>query len=276
MTFALGPQAKAAGYRLTAFAAIGSTNAEAIARANAGDAGNLWLVTDHQTAGRGRRGRAWETPRGNLAATHLAVLALPPALAATLGFVAGLALDEALRHVAPGLGVAAALDWAEAPGESSDRLRLKWPNDVLLDGRKLAGILLEASPLADGRFAVAAGIGVNVVAAPAGLPYPAVALNELGGRVTAENLFAALSDAWAAYARVWDGGRGFPLIRRAWLARAAGIGADVAVTVGGEVFAGIFETIDEEGRLVIRGDDGHRREIAAGDVHFGAVATVRA
>jgi len=276
MAFALGPKAIAAGYHLTTFDDIGSTNGEALARANAGDAGAHWLVTDRQTAGRGRRGRAWETPRGNLAATNLAVLSVPPAVGATLGFVAGLSLDEALRRLAPGLGLATALDWAEAGGGSSDRLRLKWPNDVLLDGKKLAGILLEASPLSDGRVAVATGIGVNVVSAPSGLPYPATALADLGSAITAADLFMALSEAWAGFARIWDSGRGFAVIRKHWLDRAAGLGADVAVNVGAEVFAGVFETIDDEGRLIIRGHDGRRREIAAGEVHFGAVATARA
>jgi BirA family biotin operon repressor/biotin-[acetyl-CoA-carboxylase] ligase len=102
-----------------------------------------------------------------------------------------------------------------------------------------------------------------------------VAVAELGGTATAETLFTALSDAWAGYARVWDGGRGFAIIRREWLARAAGIGADVAISVGGEVVSGVFETIDEEGRLVVRGMDGQRRTITAGEVHFGAVATLR-
>ena len=275
MAFALGPKAETAGYRLTVFDEIGSTNAEALAHAAAGDAGRHWFVTHRQTAGRGRRGRAWQMPPGNLAATNLFVLETSPAVAATLGFVAGLSLDEALRRVAPGLAVATALDWAEAPGVSSDRLRLKWPNDVLLDGRKLAGILLEAHALAGGRIAIAAGIGVNVVAAPSGLPYPAAAIAELGVPVAAADLFAALSDAWAGYASIWNEGRGFAVIRRQWLDRAAGLGADVAVSVGSEVFAGTFETIDEEGRLVIRDHDGQRREIAAGEVHFGTVATAR-
>lgn len=276
MLFALGPKAHAAGYRLTAFDEIGSTNAEAVSLAFGGDAGNHWLVTDRQTAGRGRRGREWQTPRGNLAATHLSIVPQGAAVAATLGFVAGLALDDALRRLAPGLSPVTALDWAEAAGSSTDRLRLKWPNDVLLDGRKLAGILLEATPLDGGRVAVAAGIGVNVVSAPAGLPYPTVALAELGSSITAADLFTALAEGWAGLARIWDGGNGFAIIRRQWLDRAAGLGADVAVSVGGEVFAGVFETIDEEGRLIVRGPDGRRREIAAGEVHFGSVATVRA
>jgi BirA family biotin operon repressor/biotin-[acetyl-CoA-carboxylase] ligase len=157
----------------------------------------------------------------------------------------------------------------------NDRLRLKWPNDVLLDGAKLAGILLEAEPLPDGRFAVVVGIGVNVVAAPDGLPYPATALQTLGIGIQATQLFQALSDGWANVERVWNNGRGFAAVRRLWLDRAAGLGEDVAVRVGDEVYSGVFETIDEEGRLVIRSHNGMMRTIAAGEVHFGATATAR-
>jgi BirA family biotin operon repressor/biotin-[acetyl-CoA-carboxylase] ligase len=274
MQFALGPKAIAAGYRLDARETIGSTNAEALARARAGEAGRFWVATANQSAGRGRRGRPWATPPGNLAATVLTIVKADTMLGATLGFVAGLALDESLRRVAPGLALATALDAVEAGHGQQDRLRLKWPNDVLLDGKKLAGILLEAEPLAGGRLAVAAGIGVNVVSAPEGLPFPATALAALGIPVDAPGVFEALSDAWAGLERIWDGGRGFATIRDLWLDRAAGVGEAVAVKAGGEVRTGVFETIDRDGRLVIRADDGSRRLISAGEVHFGTVATV--
>ena len=274
--FSLGPLASAAGYRLVDFPTIGSTNAEAIVRARAGDPGRLWLVSDHQTGGRGRRGTSWQTPRGNLAASVLLLLPSRNSRAATLGFVAGLALDEALRKVAPGLGFATALDGAGGWGTAaSDRLRLKWPNDVLVDRAKLAGILLEAAPLSDDRFAVVVGIGVNVAHAPEGLPYPATALAAAGATVDAKGLFFALSESWAGIERAWDEGRGFPSLRRLWLDRAAGLGESVAVRVGDEVFRGVFETIDEEGHLVVRAGDGTVRTIAAGEVHFGTVATAR-
>ncbi|MBZ9935096.1 biotin--[acetyl-CoA-carboxylase] ligase [Mesorhizobium sp. BR1-1-16] len=278
MEFALGPSALSAGYRLTAYPAIGSTNQEAILAARAGDPGAHWFVTAEQTAGRGRRGRAWVAPVGNLAATLLIVTPHDPATAATLGFVAGLALDEALRAVAPDLAVRIGLDAFDgvgAPGRA-DRLRLKWPNDVLLDGGKLAGIGLEAERLDGGQLAVAIGIGVNVVAAPEGLPYPATSLAMLGLRIASPAVFIALSNAFAGLIRIWDGGRGFPVIRKLWLERAAGLGEPVAVRVGEDVFSGAFETIDEQGRLVVRSASGLSRTIAAGEVHFGAVATVRA
>jgi BirA family biotin operon repressor/biotin-[acetyl-CoA-carboxylase] ligase len=271
MEFLLGPAAREAGYRLESFPEIGSTNAEALARARAGDPGRLWLVTARQIAGRGRRGSAWQTDAGNLAASLLIVTEADPARAATLAFGAGLALDEALRSVAPGLAHRVALDGSEG-GASGDRLRLKWPNDVLLDGGKLAGILLEAERLADGRFAIIAGFGVNVVAAPAGLPYPAVALRDLGFSLNAADLFGALSDAWTSSERVWEGGRGFPAIRRLWLDRAAGLGQEVVARTGAEVVRGTFETIDNEGRLIVRLADGTSRAVTAGEVHFGAFA----
>ena len=273
MDFALGPKARAAGYRLDTHRTIASTNAYALRLARGGDRGRLWVVSPHQTAGRGRRGRSWATPPGNLAATVLIVTDTEPARAATLGFVAGLSLDEALRRVAPGLAVAIALDAGEGSGA---RLRLKWPNDVLLDGKKLAGIGLEAEPLGGGRLAIAVGIGVNVVSAPDGLPYPAASMAELGAGASAPGLFEALAEAWAGIEASWDGGRGFEAIRRLWLERAAGLGERVAVQIGEEVFAGVFETIDWQGRLIIRTPGGDARTITAGEVHFGAVATVRA
>jgi BirA family transcriptional regulator, biotin operon repressor / biotin---[acetyl-CoA-carboxylase] ligase len=276
MEFRIGAAARAAGYRLVAFPEVGSTNAEALNAARGGDPGKAWFATSHQTAGRGRRGRAWVTPSGNLAASLLLVVDFDPGTAASLGFVAGLALDEALRDVAPALAVRIAMDGIEpGQGGEGDRLRLKWPNDLLFDGAKLAGILLEGEMLPDGRFAVVIGIGVNVVEAPQGLPYPAVALNQLGAPVDAAGLFLALSDAWASVERIWAGGRGFAAIRRLWLERAAGIGESVAVRLGDRVVSGIFETIDETGRLVVRLPDGQSRTIAAGEVHFGAVASNR-
>ncbi len=271
MAFSLGPRSSAAGHRLASYDEIGSTNAEAMARGRSGDPGGLWVAARNQTSGRGRRGRPWATPSGNLAASYLTVTEVSPAMAATLGFVAGLALDDALSVTVPGLTSRMALDAAQ--GEGRARLALKWPNDVLADGAKLAGILLEAEPLDAARVAVVVGIGVNVVSAPAGTPYPATSLDALGASVTAEVLFEALSDAWAAFAARWDEGRGLPDIRRLWLARAAGIGQPVAVRVDGRVIRGTFETIDDGGRLVVRTEAGHTETIAAGEVHFGTVAT---
>src|SRR6202043_41985 len=210
MAFPLGPRALSAGYRLAAFDSIGSTNAEAMSRAREGERGPLWFVTSEQTAGRGRRHRAWIAPRGNLASSILEVLDVSPAVAATLGFAAGLALEAALQKVSIEMSLRSA-------GSDDMKFSLKWPNDVLAGGRKLAGILLEAEAVADNRLAVVVGIGTNIVAAPEGTPTPATSLASLGIEVGAEELFGALSDSWAEFRGVWDAGRGFGEIRRLWL-----------------------------------------------------------
>jgi BirA family biotin operon repressor/biotin-[acetyl-CoA-carboxylase] ligase len=124
-------------------------------------------------------------------------------------------------------------------------------------------------------MAVVIGMGVNVVAAPEGLPYPATSLRALGYDIPAETIFAALSDAWVDAVGIWDSGRGIPEILSLWRAAAAGIGAEVAVQRDGEVVRGVFETIDEAGRLIVRANDNRRIAITAGDVHFGGTASVR-
>jgi BirA family biotin operon repressor/biotin-[acetyl-CoA-carboxylase] ligase len=260
MSFSLGPVARASGYRLIAHDMIDSTSAEAIRLALDGDLGRLWVVAGEQTDGHGRRGRAWQTPSGNLAASLFIHVPGDGAQTATLGFAAGLALDEAIRVVAPALA-----------GEA----QLKWPNDVLVGGAKVAGILLEAVCPPDGSSGVVAGIGVNVRQAPRDLPFPATSLADSGVDVSAEALFAALADAWVEQEALWNAGRGFPAIRDRWLAHAAGLGAPIAVTLGNETVRGTFETIDETGRLVIRARNGAARPITAGEVYFGSAASAR-
>lgn len=266
MAFTLGQRAVSAGYRLAAFDKTGSTNAEAMARARDGERGPMWFVTSEQTAGRGRRHRPWVAPRGNLASSILEVIDVSPAVAATLGFAAGLALEAALQRVS----VEASLRTA---GSDHMKYSLKWPNDVLAGRQKLAGILLEAEAVAGNRLAVVVGIGTNVVAAPEGTPTPATSLKVLGVQIGAEDLFVALSDAWAEFRGIWDDGRGFGEIRRLWLERAAGLGQPVAVQTGATSVEGTFDTIDAQGCLIVRKPDGTRVPVSAGDVYFGSAAS---
>src|SRR5262245_23805408 len=133
MAFALGPKALAAGYRLAAYESVGSTSNEAFAWARLGDPGRLWLVARTQTQGKGRRGRSWQTPEGNLAASLLLHEADVGSSSAALGFVAGLALESAIRSLA-----------VTTRERQVEGIGLKWPNDLLCDGAKVAGILLEA------------------------------------------------------------------------------------------------------------------------------------
>jgi BirA family biotin operon repressor/biotin-[acetyl-CoA-carboxylase] ligase len=258
-----------AGYRLAAFDQLGSTNAEALGRARDGEQGPIWFVTSEQTAGRGRRHRPWIAPRGNLAGSILEVIGVSPSVAATLGFAAGLALEAALREVS----VEASL---RSVGSDEMKFALKWPNDVLAGNKKLAGILLEAEAVADNRLAVVVGIGANVVAAPEATPTPATSLKALGIHISAEELFAALSDAWVEYRGIWDNGRGFAEIRQKWLQRAAGLGQPVSIRSGGSTVSGSFDTIDEQGCLIVGTSDGRRVPISDGDVYFGAAASAGA
>ncbi|MEH2468594.1 BirA family biotin operon repressor/biotin-[acetyl-CoA-carboxylase] ligase [Nitrobacteraceae bacterium AZCC 2161] len=269
MGFSLGPRALSAGYKLAAFDSTGSTNVEAMDRARSGERGPMWFVTSEQTAGRGRRHRPWIAPRGNLASTILEVIDVSPAIAATLGFAAGLALEAALQRVS----MEALL---RSPGSEEMKFSLKWPNDVLAGRNKLAGILLEAETVADDRLAVVVGIGTNVVASPEGTPYPTTSLNALGVNIGAEDLFSALSDSWAEYRGIWDNGRGFGEIRTSWLDRAAGLGQPVSVQSGTSTISGIFDTIDESGCLIVSTSDGKRIPISAGDVYFGSSASAGA
>jgi BirA family biotin operon repressor/biotin-[acetyl-CoA-carboxylase] ligase len=269
MIFSLGPRAISAGYRLAAFDHIGSTNAEAIARARDGERGPMWFVTSEQTAGRGRRHRPWIAPRGNLASSVLEVIDVSPTVAATLGFAAGLALEAALQKVS----IEASL---RSAGSDEMKFSLKWPNDVLAGRKKLAGILLEAEAVADNRLAVVVGIGTNVIAAPEGTPTPATSLAALGVQVGAQDLFAALSDSWAEFRGIWGDGCGFGDIRKLWLERAAGLGQPVAIQSGHATAEGIFDTIDETGCMVIRTAEGKRVSISAGDVYFGSAASAGA
>lgn len=269
--FWLGPKASARGYRLNGFDTVGSTSNEAARAAQAGDVGDVWFAALKQTQGRGRRGRAWETAHGNLAASLLVVPAADPAISATLGFVAGVALNRALSEVLPGGMVRTGVDGADATGT---RIALKWPNDVLADGAKLAGILLEAQKLPNGEMAIVIGFGVNVVAAPADLPYPATSIVELGSDASSETIFAALADSWVDCIQIWDNGRGVAEILELWRRSAAGIGAEVAVSREGDIVRGIFETIDDAGRLIVRANHNQRIAITAGDVHFGVTASI--
>ncbi|GJD43062.1 Bifunctional ligase/repressor BirA [Methylobacterium cerastii] len=260
MDFRLGDGARAVGHRLHVHDRLGSTNTEALDQARAGATGPLWVAAHAQEAGRGRRGNAWASVPGNLTASVLwPVAGVEPERVAGLGFVAGVALVETLEAVC-------------GPG-SAGTFGLKWPNDVLAGGAKLAGILLEAETLPGGRRAVAIGFGVNVAGVPEAFSSSAASLAGLGYPGDAGMVLADLTNKLAAAARIWDRGRGFPEIRERWLARASGLGSRIAVRSGTETLVGDFEDIDEGGRLVILAPDGTRRTVTAGEVHFGTAAT---
>lgn len=249
-TFALADNAVAAGYQLRVFPTIGSTNDAAFDAARNG-ADRTWIVARTQTSGRGRHGRQWQSPPGNLYASLLLVDAGDPRSAPQLGFAAGIALARALRHLMPDVS----------------RIRVKWPNDILLDGAKLAGILVEGRMLPAGAYAVVVGFGVNCRSRPADLPYPAAALAESGAiRNKAEDVLALLSGEMVRGLEVLE--QGFDAIRVEWLSLAAGVGAPIKVRTAAREFEGVFQSIDATGRLLLTEADG-THAIEAGDVLFG-------
>jgi BirA family transcriptional regulator, biotin operon repressor / biotin---[acetyl-CoA-carboxylase] ligase len=246
----LSSAAVAAGYRLSAYDTLASTNAEALALARAGELGPLWIAAREQTAGRGRRGNSWVSPPGNLYATLLLTDPAPPECAPQLSFVAVLALYDAIAACAPPL---------------REALALKWPNDLLCRGAKLAGILIEGERAAEA-LAVAIGIGVNCESHPSQTPYPATDLKGEGTAVAAVALFEALTATMAQRLAQWRRGAGFPEIRADWIARAAGIDGDMRARLPDREIIGRGEGLDEHGRLLLRLPDGSLQAIAAGEV----------
>jgi BirA family biotin operon repressor/biotin-[acetyl-CoA-carboxylase] ligase len=246
----LDPRAAAAGMRLVAFDEIDSTNAEALRRMRAGERGPLWITAERQTAGRGRRGRSWASLTGNLHASLLLTDPGPAEYWPQLSFVAALSVHDAVVEVAP---------------EIKPMLGLKWPNDLLLSGAKLAGILIEGEGREE-EGAVAIGIGVNCAAHPADTAYPATDLRSAGATVATAELFSALSLKMLGRLAQWNRGEGFATIRTDWLARATGVGERIRIALADREIVGRFEGLDDAGGLVLVNADGSNTAVTAGDV----------
>jgi len=247
----LDARAVEAGVRLVALATVGSTNKEARIRAQKGEPAPLWITALAQTAGRGRMDRSWASPPGNLYASLL--LREPSSFerAPELAFVAALALRDAILEEAPAL---------------ARELAFKWPNDVLLNGEKCAGILIEGEAGPAQELAIVVGIGVNCASHPPDATYPATDLHAHGASVTPERLFQRLSARMCERIAQWDRGRGLAAILDDWRAAARGIGEAVTVRNGSGEKHGRFFGLDQSGRLLLELPGGSIEKIAAGDV----------
>ena len=246
-----------AGYRLVRLETTDSTNAEAMRRANAGEPGPLWVWSARQSSGRGRQGREWHSQAGNLFASLLIGVACPLRTASQLALVAGVVAYDTIDKL---MGAA-----------SHPEILLKWPNDVMLEEAKVAGMLLESSERkVSNRTIVVIGTGINIAHHPEGLTMPATSLAVHNITVmTAEALeaLAELTDYWLGR---WDNGAMFGVIRRAWLDRAGPTGRPLRVRIKDEPETeGVFAGIDSEGALRLLMSDGAERRVAAGDVFFG-------
>jgi BirA family biotin operon repressor/biotin-[acetyl-CoA-carboxylase] ligase len=270
----LDPSVAEAGVRLVALTTVGSTNEEARARSGSGERSPLWITAEAQTAGRGRLGRSWNSPPGNLYASLLLRDPSPFERAPELAFVAVLALRDAIV--------------AEA-GALAPQLRFKWPNDLLLTGEKCAGILIEGEVGPGRSLTVVIGIGVNCAHHPpmapehpandpkpmnshpapfgeAGVLFPATDLRAHGANVTAQQLFTRLSATMTARLGQWDRGEGFTAILGDWLTGATGLGEPIRIRQDGNDKTGRFVGLDQAGRLVLEHAGGRLEKISAGDV----------
>ena len=225
-------------------AVLASTMDEAQAQARDGAPDGTVVVAGRQTQGRGRHGRAWLSPEGNLYISVLLRPGLPPAHLSELGFIVALAVADAVDAMLPG-----------------GRARLKWPNDVLVDGAKIAGILVE---IIEDNAAVI-GVGLNIAQAPQATPYPVACLRNVGAPTAScdavlTQLLAALERRLAQWME-----HGFARSRAAWLARGPAVGDLVRVRIGTRIDTGRFAGLDADGALLLA-EDGAMRRVVAGDV----------
>jgi BirA family transcriptional regulator, biotin operon repressor / biotin---[acetyl-CoA-carboxylase] ligase len=240
------------GCALVALAQTGSTNdvAKDLAAAGAADGTVVWAR--EQTAGRGRRGREWVSPVGNLYLSVLLRPGRPPVEAAQLSLVAAVALGDAIAGFLP--------EHAE--------LHCKWPNDILVNGRKVAGILLESAGAASGRMTdwVVVGCGVNITGHPPETLYPATDLKAEGAATASvEPVLERFLESFFHWRDRWLDS-GVEAVRAAWMARAAGLGQDITVRLPNREIRGRFVDMDRDGALLLEGPDGVRQTISAGDV----------
>lgn len=219
----------------------------------AGASGHQWLVADEQLDGKGRRGRHWNSPKGNLFASLLLSDPAPSEKVAQLSFVLALALRDAVVAInEPGVGP---LD---------DDIEVKWPNDLIICDKKCAGLLLEGGVKGRSRFVVI-GIGVNIASHPDKTNHPAGNLNEWGIHTSVEHFFPYLSDAVALRLEQWAMGQGFSTIRQDWLAHAYKVGQNMRINTSTESFVARLDGVDATGNLLVD-YMGRPRTITAGEI----------
>lgn len=231
------------------FPSIDSTNLEALRLATSGERGPLWIVADEQVSGRGRLGRAWHSSPGNLYSTLLLPTRVSDMAIPQIAFVVALAVHDTVSALCPGAVV-----------------KLKWPNDCLLNGGKVAGILCETA----GQGLVAIGCGINVAHSPQGLAYATAHVRQMRGDADVEVVFAAYREALQARVLQWNSGAGFAAIISDWQARGLGLGEIVEVNQGGAVRRGMFLGLAPDGALRLQKPDGAVENVYAGDLSQGS------
>lgn len=231
---------------------VQSTNDDAFRLGDETGAERLFVTAKRQLAGRGRRGRPWISEEGNLYASLFQRCPAPIEKCAELSFVAALSLQQALATALP---------------EHVEKFALKWPNDVLLNDAKIAGLLLEARGEGD-TLSIVIGMGVNCLHSPKDTPYPATNLKQHSINLKPDALFALLKHRLLKNVELWSKGCNFSIIRKQWLERAVGLGEPIIVRLDNDQFEGTFQDLDDEGHLVLGLSRGKVKRITAGDVFF--------
>lgn len=250
--------ARADGLRWVHHESVDSTNDLVLAAARSGGRAGLWVTADRQVKGRGRGGRFWASEPGNFHGSHLYVTDRPVGVLSLLPLAAGLAVRDTLEDMLTGCPAARAL-------------ALKWPNDVLLGGRKVAGILLESETLPGGRTAVAIGCGINVAHHPGELAHPATHLAEYGVQCSIADTLPVLARRMAEALDRFE--REPDRIAERWREAAYGIGGPIRVRLPSTTLRGIFVGLEPSGRLILEEEGGSRRLVSAGEVFFGAAVS---
>jgi BirA family biotin operon repressor/biotin-[acetyl-CoA-carboxylase] ligase len=243
-------------YRLVRLGETASTNDDARRLAAEGAPEGTLVWAERQSAGRGRRGRRWESPAGNLYMSLVLRPAMPLARCGQIGFLAALAIAETCAALVPHRAVAC-----------------KWPNDVLIDGRKVAGLLLESEGRTDGAADwLVLGLGVNVASHPEGMEFPATSLAAEGAQDDARGVLGGVAARFAVWYRCWQA-EGFAAAREAWLARAAGVGSPVRVRFETHSEEGLFAGLDGEGALLLhKAGESAPARVTSGDLFFPAAS----
>jgi len=239
--------------RIVHLAETGSTNTVAMQIAQEGAPSGTWVVADQQTAGRGRSGRAWVSRSGNLHASLILRNVVPLEKAAQLALVSGVALHAAVSRIC-----------GADPGM---RLELKWPNDILLDRRKLGGILVESSVAGREQGALAiVGIGLNLAHDPEDPEIAATCLASHGIAVAPLNFLPSLDVTMQEWVSKWASGEGFDAVREAWLERSLPLGTGLSVNSGQGIVRGSFSGLAPDGALLITSPAGAEQTVKFGDV----------
>lgn len=243
-------------YRHITLGTVTSTSDICFEKAREGAASGLWVLAESQTGGRARRGRAWVSEPGNFYASLLLIDDGKPDLS-VLPLAIAVAIARAIDHILP---------------PNAPRTQVKWPNDILIGGQKICGMLLEVQMLGSGLRACVLGCGVNMAHHPNEALYPTCATSTYGSDAMPNQLLPYVIAEVADILDIWDNGQHISAIRKLWLEKAAGVGQLIEVRLPNRNYSGHFLGLAPNGNLILKRDDGSELHIAAGDVFLSRAA----